>query len=222
MFGRTDPDPSFEVAGDLDAPLGAEPLPVPDAYALAQQNRPDIQSLRLQLAKAEADTVVEHRKAYPAMSPMTGFTRQFQGRALGQENADTWNVAMTMEMPFFNRNQGNRLKADSVAVQNRFNLQAGLADLLAEVTQTAKEFEIAHKSATAISQEQLELARSVRERITKGYQFGGKSIIDVFDAQRSYQDTYRNYINSRANYWRSLYRFSSVIGKQINHHDEPQ
>ena len=35
QFGRNDADPSFDVAGNLDAPLTAEPLPVEEAFALA-------------------------------------------------------------------------------------------------------------------------------------------------------------------------------------------
>ena len=45
-------DPSFDVAGNLDAPLTAEPLLADEAFALAQENRPDIQSLRIQVSKA--------------------------------------------------------------------------------------------------------------------------------------------------------------------------
>ena len=62
QLGRTDADPSFDVAGNLDAPLTARPLPAEDAFALAQQNRPDMQSLRGRFSKAQADTLVEQRR----------------------------------------------------------------------------------------------------------------------------------------------------------------
>ena len=35
QFGRNDADPSFDVGGNLDAPLTAEPLPVEEAFVLA-------------------------------------------------------------------------------------------------------------------------------------------------------------------------------------------
>ena len=78
QFGRHDADPSFDVAGNLDAPLTAQPLAIEDAFTLAEQNRPDIQSLRLQFSKAQADAVVEERKAYPQITPQFGYTRQYQ------------------------------------------------------------------------------------------------------------------------------------------------
>ena len=37
----------------------------------------------------------------------------------------------------------------------------------------------------------------------------------MLDAERTYRDTYRLYISSRADYWRSVYKYNSAIGKQV-------
>jgi cobalt-zinc-cadmium efflux system outer membrane protein len=218
LFGRTDPDPAFDVTANIDAPLTAELVPLEKAYALAQENRPDIQSLRWQVDKARADVVVEDRKRFPEVTPAVGYTRQYQGPALAQPDADSWNVSITTTVPFFNRNQGNRMKAQSIAVQNRFNLDGALVDLRAEVTQTYQDFDTAQKNAQAIAQDQKKSAQDVLDKITQSFEApgaGGMRYVDVLDAQRSYRDTYRAYISSRANYWRSAYRFSAAIGMQI-------
>jgi outer membrane protein, heavy metal efflux system len=216
LFGRTDPDLDFDVASDLDAPLTAELMPLEKAYALAQENRPDIQSLRWQVDKARADVVVEDRKRYPDVTPAFGYTRQYQGPPIGQPDAETWNVSITTTVPVFNRNQGNRMKAQSIAVQLRYNLDGALVDLRAEVTQVVQDLDTAHKNAMAIGQDQKKAAQDVLDAITKAHEVvGGRPYVDVLDAQRSYRETYRAYINNRANYWRSVYRFSSAIGKQI-------
>ena len=216
LLGRSDSDPDFDVTADIDGPLTAERIALESAFSLAQENRPDIQSLRWQVAKADADVVVEDRKKYPDMTPAFGYTRQFQGSALGQPDADTWNVNLTTTVPIFNRNQGNRMKARSVAAQNRYNLTGGLVDLRAEVTQVYQELETAEKNAHAIAQEQKKTAKDVLDAITKSYEMvGGRPYVDVLDAQRNYRETYRAYISSRANYWRAVYHFSAAIGKQI-------
>jgi hypothetical protein len=44
----------FAVQGSLDVPTPATPLPVEDAFALAEQNRPSIISLRRQLTKLQS------------------------------------------------------------------------------------------------------------------------------------------------------------------------
>jgi cobalt-zinc-cadmium efflux system outer membrane protein len=219
LLGRSDAEPGFDVEGNLDAPLTAEPLPVDEAFAVALENRPDIRSLRLQVSKAQADARVEERKAYPQVTPALTYTHQFQ-QPIGAPDFDSWDVAVNVTLPLFDRNQGNRAKAESVAVQNSLNLQAGMVDLRAEIEQVVQEFRTAYKNAQAVAQEQLKLATDVRDSITKAHAAGGRPLIDVLDAQRNYRDTYRLYITSRANYWRSLYRFSSAIGKQVQPHHE--
>ena len=214
QFGRTDSDPTFDVAGDLDAPLTAEPLPVEEAFAIAQQNRPDIQSLRVQVSKAEADTVVERRKAYPQITPQFGYSRQFQ-IPIGSPDIDTWDATLTATLPLFDRNQGNRAKAQAVATQNGYNLQAGLVDLRAEIEEAVQNFSTAYQKAGSVAQEQVKLATEVRDSIAKAYDAGGRPLIDVLDAQRSFRDTYRLYISSRADYWRAVYTYNSAIGKQV-------
>jgi cobalt-zinc-cadmium efflux system outer membrane protein len=216
LFGRTDADPDFDVAANIDAPLTAELMSLEKAYALAQENRADIQSLRVQVAKADADIVVEERKKYPDITPAAGYTRQFQTAALGQPDYNSWNVSVQTTVPLLSRNQGNRMKAASVAAQNRLILEGALVDLRAEITQVAQELETAQKNAQAIAQDQKKSAQDVLDRITQAFEGpGGLRYVDVLDAQRAYRETYRAYISSRANYWRSVYRFSSAIGKQI-------
>lgn len=216
LLGRFDADPDFDVDADLDRPLSAELMPLEQAFAAALENRPDLQSLQVQVAKADADVAVENRKMYPELTPGFGYTRQFQGSALGQPDAETWNANLIGTLPIFNRNQGNRQKARSVAVQNRLNLDTARVGLRAEVTQVFKELETAEKNAQAIAEGQKKRAKDVLDAITKSYEvIGGRPYVDVLEAQRTYRETYRAYINSRANYWRAVYRFSAAIGKQI-------
>src|SRR5262245_2088453 len=95
LMGKTEADPQFEISADIDVPLTAERIELEKAYTLAQENRPDMQSLRLQVDKARADVVVEDRKKYPDVTPAFGYTRQYQGSAIGQPDAQTWNVSIT-------------------------------------------------------------------------------------------------------------------------------
>jgi cobalt-zinc-cadmium efflux system outer membrane protein len=214
QLGRTDHDPSFDVAGNLDAPLTAEPLSAEQTFALAQENRPDIQSLRIRVSKAQEDTIVEGRKAFPQVTTLFGFTRQDEA-SLGSPDADSWVAQLTTTIPLFDRNQGNRAKAQSVVEQNCCNLQAGLVDLRAEIEEVVQDFSTAYQNARSVAQEQVKLAAEVRDSIAKAYDAGGRPLIDVLDAERSYRDTYRLYITSRADYWRSLYKYNSAIGAQV-------
>lgn len=220
LLGRRDTDPAFDVAANLNVPLSAQPLGVEDALTQAEQNRPDIRSLRLQVDKATQDIHTEKTKAYPQVAPLLDYTHQFQQKAIGFPDADSWMMAFTTTLPFFDRNQGNVAKARSVLVQNSYNLEAGRVDLRAEIVQVVQEFQLAYRNATAVATSQLKIATDVRDSITKAYEVGGRSLLEVLDAQRNYRETYRLYISSRANYWRSAYRFSSAIGRQFATYDD--
>jgi len=143
-----------------------------------------------------------------------GIVHQFQ-RPIGTSDVTTWGTGLTMTVPLFNRNQGNRAKAASVVAQSNYELQVGLVELRAEIEQAVQALRTAQQNAASVAQQELRLAAQVRDAIGKAYEAGGRPLIDVLDAQRNFRETYRIYITSRADYWRSLYRYNSAIGKQV-------
>lgn len=214
LLGRLDTIP-VEVDGRLDVPGAAPPPPTEDLLKIAEENRPDIRSLRWQVDKAQADVEVEDRNAYPDLKPQLGYTRQFQTRSIGFPDANSWMVAVNTSLPLYNRNQGNRAKARSVLAQRSFELQSGLVDLRSELDQAVVEFRAAYQEAIRIGPRQRETALKVRDSIEKAFAAGGRTLLEVLDAQRAYRDTYRLSITGQANYWRSMYRLNSAVGKSI-------
>ncbi|MDY3561087.1 TolC family protein [Gemmata sp. JC673] len=214
LLGRTDADPAFDVAGSLDAPLNALLPPPEDGFEVALKNRPDLNALRWKAVQARASVTAEERKAYPEVSPMVGYTRQYQRKAIGFPDADSWTAAATITLPVFDRNQGNRAKAISVVSQNAFQYQASVVAVRAEVETAAREYRAARATAEDIAADQLKLAREVLDAITTAYQAGGRPLVDLLDAERNFRDTYRAYVTSRAAYWRAVYRYRSAIGQQ--------
>jgi cobalt-zinc-cadmium efflux system outer membrane protein len=215
LMGLQDSDPGFTVAGDMIIVSAARPLDEPEAWNMAQETRPDIIALRKKLDKAAADIKVQIAKGYPPVTPWFGFTRQFQRKAIGFPDANSWLVALSMNIPVFDRNQGNILKAKSQRAEDYYNLQAGLVSLRAEVAQAVQEFFSAHQNVTMDDPRQLEAARAVRDTITEAYKVGGRTLLEVLDAQRAYRDTYRLFIMSQSAYWHALHRINAAIGKQV-------
>ena len=215
LLGQSDADPAFEVGGKLDDAPAAEPLPDEEAFAVALNNRPDIRSLRFQVAQAAAATELARRNAFPSVIPQLGYTKQYQSKAIGFPDADSYGFGVTMTLPFFDRNQGNRAKTASVTVQNRFQLQAGTVDLRAEVVQAGQDLRTAAANSRAVANDQLQLAQGLRESLTRAYEGGNRSVLEVLDAQRNYRDTYRLFITGRASYGRAAARYNAVLGKQV-------
>ena len=215
FLGRTDSDPKFDIIGSLDLPAVKPNLTADEAFAIAQENRPDLASLRWKIEKAQADTVVEHRKAFPEVTGKLGYARQYQVRAIGAPDANSYGFGVDVTLPIFDRNQGNRLKASSNVVQSQYDYQAGLVDLRSEIEQVLAELRTAQATAEAAGGEQLKLAGEVRDAITKAYAAGARPLLDVLDAQRNYRDTYRLFISSRASYWRASVKLSATLGKKL-------
>src|SRR5262249_14934245 len=54
FFGRSDADPTFDVVGNIEGEIIGGPVQVEQLFAAALANRPDIQSARADLARAQA------------------------------------------------------------------------------------------------------------------------------------------------------------------------
>ena len=215
LLGRDDNDPAFEVVGSLESSNLIEPLPVEDAVQIAEQNRPDLEAARWKIAQADAVIESERRKAYPTLTPSFGYTRQYQNKAIGFPDADSWLANLTMSVPIFDRNQGNQSKASSVSAQAGFQFQARRVALRGDVVKASQDLATAVANLRAVAQEQLEIARQVRDSINQAYETGTRPLIDALDTQRNYRETYRLFINSRAEYLRASIRYSATLGQQM-------
>lgn len=213
-LGRTDNDPSFDVGGSLDLPASPPSVTFEEAHAIAEQNRPDLAALQAKVARAEANAAWEHKKAYPDLIVKAGYSRQFQG-SIGFRDADAYLVGVDVALPFFDRNQGNRAKAASLVVQSRYEVAANQVEISAEIEQALNDYRNAQQSAQAVATDQLKLADQVRTAMNKANEAGGRPLLDVLDAQRNYRETYRLYVNTRANYWRSATRLNAALGKKM-------
>ncbi len=208
-------DVPLRLAGTLDIAEPAAPLSVEAAFELAAQNRPDLIALQRQVELADAGVSLEERRAWPEVKPAFGFTRQFQQEFFGFPDANSWNIALQMSVPVFDRNQGNIARARSVKTQAELNRQGQLIGLRAEIVQTVKSFEAARAALIIDDPGQLEAAQNVRDKIRAAYELGGKPLIDVLDSQRAYRETFRLHIASRSGYWHSLYALNAAVGKQV-------
>jgi cobalt-zinc-cadmium efflux system outer membrane protein len=151
--------------------------------------------------------------------PEVGYTYQFQEKAVNAPNANAYGLGIVMSVPIFNRNQGERLRAASGVVQSRYELEARRVEARAEIEATLQELLAARANARTLTEDQLRLAADVRDTLQRAYQAGGRSLLEVLDANRKYSETYRATVTTRAAYWRALYRYYSAIGRQVTAHD---
>ncbi|MFH1468353.1 MAG: TolC family protein [Pseudomonadota bacterium] len=213
-IGDTGSAAGLRIAGSLDGPLTATRLAVEQAFSIAVEQRPDIAALRLRVEQARQEATLEGRNAWPETSLALNVAHQPMAE-LGAPDMTAGGVSLEMALPFFDRNQGNRARAASVAAQAEQELAAALNDLHAEVEQAEQSLGSAFDNAIEMSRTDLELATQVRDSIQTAYEVGGRPLIELLDAQRSYRETYNAFISSRAEYWRALARYQAALGKKV-------
>lgn len=47
------------------------------------------------------------------------------------------------------------------------------------------------------------------------YKEGGRSLLEMLDAQRTYRDVARSAVIDQAAYWKALHKLNAAIGKQV-------
>lgn len=214
FLGQLHGAPEVDVSGSLDLAADRPHPQAEELYELARQNRPDLLAMELQIAQARADVVSQRRQAYPAIAPQFGYTYQFQN-SIGDRDAASWDAALTMEIPLFDRNQGGRARAASVLTQNTHQLHGGLVGLHSEVEQLLQDFIAAETNAQAVTQAQVNEADAVRDKLIKAYAAGKQPLLDVLDAQKNYHDTYDLFVSTHAGYWRAAVKLNAAVGQAV-------
>jgi cobalt-zinc-cadmium efflux system outer membrane protein len=211
LLGRRLIAPGFDVRGTLDVSGPAPPPELDRALRLAEEHRPDLVSLRHQVERSQAEARSARAQGRPSFGLQLGYTYQHQ-KPIGAPDAHSMGAAFALSLPLFDRNQGNIAKAESQARQAELSLEAGRIGVEAEVEQAVDASRAAFAALADDDPVQLQAAESVRTRIETAYSAGGRSLLDVLDAQRAYRDAMRLHFRVQASYWRGLERLRVAVG----------
>lgn len=203
-----------DAAGTLDLTSPPAPPALAAALTLAEDHRPDYLAVRRQATRARADLTREQRAAWPTLDVTAGYSRQFY-EAEGRLGNDFWGAGLEMSLPFFDRNQGNILRAESSIRQTDLLVAAARIDLRAEVEQALRTYRAAHQIVTTVDEQALQAASSARQRVEEAYALGGRTLLEVLDAQAAYREVFREHITARADFLRSLHRLNAVVGTEM-------
>jgi cobalt-zinc-cadmium efflux system outer membrane protein len=205
--------PDLELKEDIEVAQTVVPPKLEELIKIAAENRPDIASLQHQIEKADADIQNQKAQAYPQLSLGGGYTLQDQ-RSIGLAWTPEFGANMTVSLPISDRNQGNIKKAQSTATQARITFQAQLKQLYADVEKALADLETAIVSVEINDKAQVEAAGKVREKINAAYNLGGRTLLDVLDAEHAYRDAVRARTAGLISYWRAIYKLNAAVGTE--------
>lgn len=117
----------------------------------------------------------------------------------------------TIDLPFFNRNQGEIKKSKLLLEQSQQRLSAVQMQVQTEVQTSLRAYQVSKETVEKYSGI-LSKSQQVLESVKYAYTRGGTTIIDFLEAQRNWFDTEKLYCDALYNYRKSYLQLLCVTG----------
>lgn len=209
LLGRTQTQELPDVTGPLRQ--DRDMLLVDDLRKLAIEYRPDLQAVKRDQARSQADIRLQLANGKIDYTLSAMYHRQF-----GYSNANAMGFFFSIPLPIYNRNQGEILRAQRESKQLELRIKAAEAGISNEIETAYQQYLTSRGLLENIEKNMLEQVRQVREITEYSYRRGEASLLEFLDAQRAFNDAMQSYNDARADYARSLYLIDSTTGKTVN------
>lgn len=155
-------------------------------------HNPDLQLAAAAVDSRDALLAFEQASRKPDVTVSAGFRR------LSLEEQNAWMAGISIPLPLFDKRQGAiaeaRIRRDK-ALQEKKVLEW---DLRSRLVQARHELEIALSETRTLLQTALPAAKDALSAVEEGYRFGKFDFLNVLDAQRTYAEMQRRYIEAVA------------------------
>lgn len=172
---------------------------------------PVLQQSSKQVAQREAMFEFENTRRIPDIRLGAAIRRYLE---LEQNTAL---LDMSIPIPIFDRNQGNRLEAQQRIYQARDQRMAIELQLRAELTRVYESLLAAQRETQVLRDEVLPGAQKAFELINRGYQLGKFSFLEMLDAQRAYFQSRTLYVRALANYQRLVNALERLVATPLEY-----
>jgi cobalt-zinc-cadmium efflux system outer membrane protein len=208
LMGRATPSPTFDIEGT--SRRDSEPVVLESVTAAALELRPDLQALRRDQIRSQAEIRNQLAQGKVDYTIGTEFHRTFYNGS-----SDALGVFFQMPIPVFNRNQGEIERARQEQQQTLARIKAAEAGIRDEVRNAWIQYNTSRELLAGIERDLLNQARDVRDTMEYSYRRGEASLVEFLDAQRAFNDSRQSYNDARADFARSLYTIDSISGKAV-------
>jgi outer membrane protein, heavy metal efflux system len=192
----------FDVEGDLQyKPLK---LNADDLKATALRSRPDVAAAQKGITLAQSQHTLELANGKRDLNTSFNYSHV--------AGLNTGAFFFNMEIPIFNRNQGEIARTQLAIAQSQSSARAAEEAALTDVTNA---YEAVHNTDQVLqlySSGYLDQAKQSRDISEYAYKSGAASLLDLLDAERSYRTTQLAYRQSLANYMIALEQLRQAVG----------
>jgi outer membrane protein, heavy metal efflux system len=165
--------------------------------------RSDIQAARSAIGAASANMRLQKALAFP--QPEFGLIYN------PQNTIPYFGIYATVELPFFSRNQGERVKSAVLKHQAEAQLNVLHSRLFTEV-QTAYGTYLQQRHSAEKYRELIQQSQTIFDNVRYAYLRGGTTIIDLLEAQRSWLETRQQYYDAEQAYRQSFIQLLFATG----------
>lgn len=167
------------------------------------QNRSDILTAKSFIDVSNSNIKLQKSLAFP--QPELGFFYN------PQNAVPYWGIYAAIDLPFFNRNQGEIKKSHLLKQQAEQHLFTIQDQLQTEITNAYASYQLQQQNVQNF-QTILEQSQTILDNVKYAYLKGGTTIIDFLEAQRSWLETQQQYYEALQQYRQSYIQLLYATG----------
>ncbi|WP_063551180.1 TolC family protein [Burkholderia territorii] len=177
--------------GDLETVPAVEPL---SALTAQLDDAPLARVARAEMLRANASVSLERARRIPDVTVSAGVKRVTTGGVPDNQAV----VGVSIPIPLFDTNRGALLEATHKAERASADLDRARMRLRLELAQAYANFDAAAQEARRLKTDILPGARLALDAMSRGYELGKFSFLDVLDAQRTLFQGQSQYVRALA------------------------
>ena len=190
------------------ADLGLLPAPLDRETALARvrATHPALAGAQARVQALEAEIQAERRGRLPSLA-ITGFADdELDRRAYG--------VGLTVDVPLWNWNSGRIAQAEAQLAAGRYQSDAALRDVEADVLQAQAACQGSVQVAARFKDNVVPRSETAASTIERTYQVGETSLLELIDARRTLLDARRMYLSALSQARIDCSRLDIIVGEE--------
>src|SRR6516162_7749351 len=202
LLGYDSVPADYDIAGDLDyQPLHANPQ---DLQANALRSRPDLRAAQQGVTAANSQYQLQKAIAKVDITGQVNYTHI--------SDLSTASFFANVQIPIFNRNQGEIARAGFAIAQAQEQEKATSDQVLTDVQNAYAALESNDEIIRLYRSGYLDQAKEDREISEYSYRRGAASLLDFLDAERSYRAVQLAYRQALASYNTALEQLREAVG----------
>jgi cobalt-zinc-cadmium efflux system outer membrane protein len=167
------------------------------------QNRSDIQTVKSLIDVSNSNIKLQKSLAFP--QPELGFIWN------PQNTIPYFGIYATVDLPFFNRNQGEIKKSNLLKDQAETQLFTIQSQIQTEISVAFANYQLQQQNLESFNV-LLQQSQTILENVKYAYLKGGTTIIDFLEAQRSWLETQQQYYDAMQSYRQSFIQLLYATG----------